>query len=428
MKSRKNPQYLAITAIVIVALLLTGQNILHFLFGLIGGGGRDQLLSLPVLILAGTFILFFVSKLHGDMIENRVYSELYHLRNLRGFLFFPSAMLFLLAISTLWSINPGYGLQKSIGFFVFCLGLSLLLLHQIRSLELFKLLLWMIFIFGIAQAIHGIVVGMTDGQHIRGLQLYALDADGVQAKVAMGIGLGRRAGMALLAGAALLLLTRSRIGKMWIILGLLVLVFTLTLSASRGALLSTLAGAAVFIPLVLHIRKIGHILLLLLVASTSYFLLEQATDLIEYRYSTHILERDIQYRFDMYEHALGVFLDNPLLGAGNGSWGTLYFGMGSNMYPHNIFAEVAAELGLAGLIVLFLFLVATARKANKVYRRAARSSDFNVVISWAIAVFIFSLVAAQTTGHIARNEWIWVAAALIFVLWNLQAAQSRHKP
>lgn len=362
------------------------------------------------------------------MIKRGVSSELYYLRNIKGFLFFPSAMLFLLMISTMWSINPGYGLQKSIGFLVFVLGLSLLLLHQIRSIELFKLLLWLIFIFGIAQAIHGIVIGFGGAQDIRGMQLYALDADGVQARVEMGIGLGRRAGMALLAGVALLLLTRSRTAKTWIFLGLLVLVFTVTMSASRGALLSTLAGAAVFILLVLHIQKTGHILLLLLVVSTSYFLLVQATDLIEYRYSAHILERDIHYRFDMYKHALGVFFDKPLHGAGNGSWGTLYFGTGSNMYPHNIFAEVAAELGLAGLIVLFLFLAATARRATKVYRQAARSGDFHVLVSWASAVFVLSLVAAQTSGHIARNEWIWVAAALIFVLWNLQTAESRQRP
>lgn len=40
MKSRSKPSYLAITAVVTAALLLTGQSILHFLFGLIGGGGQ----------------------------------------------------------------------------------------------------------------------------------------------------------------------------------------------------------------------------------------------------------------------------------------------------------------------------------------------------------------------------------------------------
>ncbi|MBZ0183555.1 MAG: O-antigen ligase family protein [Melioribacteraceae bacterium] len=62
----------------------------------------------------------------------------------------------------------------------------------------------------------------------------------------------------------------------------------------------------------------------------------------------------IAIRFDAYRLAWEIFIENPLFGAGLGSFNYEWFGSLTGTYikyPHNLFLEILAELGIIGLLI-----------------------------------------------------------------------------
>ncbi len=96
-----------------------------------------------------------------------------------------------------------------------------------------------------------------------------------------------------------------------------------------------------------------------------------------------------------YLRVLGpLFLDAPLFGAGIGGFAAA----GAGEYPHNLVAEVAAELGFVGvLLLLFWFGLAL--------RGAARSP---VLVTLVVSTSVFSLFS----GSLASNPEFWMSTAL----------------
>ena len=104
-----------------------------------------------------------------------------------------------------------------------------------------------------------------------------------------------------------------------------------------------------------------------------------------------------------------LFLASPIFGNGLGTFASLG---AADLYPHNIVAEIAGELGMAGLALLFAwFLLAL--------RAAARSP---LLMSLVVATAAFSLFS----GSIAGNAEFWIFTGIAVAMTPLREAAGRR--
>ncbi len=95
--------------------------------------------------------------------------------------------------------------------------------------------------------------------------------------------------------------------------------------------------------------------------------------------------------------AARLFIESPLIGSGFGG----FVSTGLDVYPHNLVAEVASELGLLGLLALGAWILV-------VLRATIRSALFTALIA---TTFVFAMVS----GSIAGNAEFWFFSALAVV-------------
>ena len=99
-------------------------------------------------------------------------------------------------------------------------------------------------------------------------------------------------------------------------------------------------------------------------------------------------------RATFLSRAASLFSASPLIGGGFGAFAST----GLDQYPHNLVAEVAAELGLLGLVALGAWIVV-------VLRASIRSALFTALVA---TTFVFSMFS----GNIAGNAEFWLFSAL----------------
>jgi O-antigen ligase len=106
------------------------------------------------------------------------------------------------------------------------------------------------------------------------------------------------------------------------------------------------------------------------------------------------VDPDVTSRAGYLEAALPLLLSSPAVGVGIGGFASL----GLAAYPHNLVAEIAAELGLIGLALVGVwFLIAL--------RGAARSPIL-------VALLVQTALFTQFSGSLASNTEFWLFSAL----------------
>jgi hypothetical protein len=112
-----------------------------------------------------------------------------------------------------------------------------------------------------------------------------------------------------------------------------------------------------------------------------------------------VYESDLSlaYRIERYRIAAAQFMASPLTGIGYTRG--IYSREGQD-YAHNIFLEVASELGLVGLACLAIPLLALARALVR------KRSSWELGMGAALLLFMF--IAAQTSGNLTINRLFFV--------------------
>lgn len=108
-------------------------------------------------------------------------------------------------------------------------------------------------------------------------------------------------------------------------------------------------------------------------------------------------------RRDLRAIALGAFQESPGIGIG---WGN-YPPVGELRYPHNLFLETGAELGLLGLLALLIFLAAGYVRLAKC-RSMAEARCLGAVAA--------VMVAGQFFSYDLTNRVFWVALVPLLLL------------
>lgn len=104
-------------------------------------------------------------------------------------------------------------------------------------------------------------------------------------------------------------------------------------------------------------------------------------------------------RAELWATARNAFLDSPIIGLGWGDFSTVSVLAWTQKYPHNIFLEVAAELGVLGVLSLMALLVIASLRVWK-----NRSPEVRVLA----AVAAVMLVGQQFSTDLT-NRMFWIA-------------------
>ena len=123
-------------------------------------------------------------------------------------------------------------------------------------------------------------------------------------------------------------------------------------------------------------------------------------------------EREFGGRIWLNSIALNMWEESPIIGKGIGSFALHAFSQDLRAYPHNIFTETMAELGLVGLLLLVAIFFIT-------LRMTPRKNDLMLIAPY--VVFIFYLSTAQFSSTLSDHRFLFtllgiVSASTIYLL------------
>ncbi|MFC6448349.1 O-antigen ligase family protein [Shinella zoogloeoides] len=133
-------------------------------------------------------------------------------------------------------------------------------------------------------------------------------------------------------------------------------------------------------------------------------------------------------RLELWSNAIELVQAAPWVGWGN-EWlrkwyGTTYADVGYTLI-HNGYLEIMVRHGLLGIIFLFVFAVAAARRTNDAHRRGVISSSLAAYI-YSLSFFFFCTIATNSNNRLALGESFFIlmaAAVFSFTLARRKAEQ-----
>jgi len=127
----------------------------------------------------------------------------------------------------------------------------------------------------------------------------------------------------------------------------------------------------------------------------------------------------LSFRGELLDYGWKLLQQHPLLGTG--IEGFRYYSPNAGVYkwPHNIFLEVACELGIpAGVLLCFLFGAAL-REAY--LQLSDKTSPCLMLSQVSAALLLIGIVNAMNTGDINSDRSSWLFVSLVFVVRALRS-------
>jgi O-antigen ligase len=321
----------------------------------------------------------------------------------------------LLAISLLYTLEPAYGAEKVLKFWTFTAVAGFAPFCVVEDeRDLRALLRWLL-----VAAVVGALVTMAFGQvtaanDVNNANDGRLEFGGIANTIFM-------SRMLCLGVIVAFFAPVMGLGGRWRTLLPLLGVFLAAVAAfigSRGPIVAlvlafafTLAGVVVRNPRVLRYLLV---LLVLAVAAFSFVKLPETSAARLTGVATNpaaVFEGD--GRATLYRQAIEIIAAHPLFGLGSGSF-LIYSAVVSVKdiyYPHNIFLEVAADVGLPAALLLAGMLGAL---VVGLFRRGLAEDDqTRRMLAYAVlALLLCTLFAAQFSGDINDNRTLWTTLGL----------------
>ncbi|MGB0383280.1 MAG: O-antigen ligase family protein [Ardenticatenaceae bacterium] len=114
------------------------------------------------------------------------------------------------------------------------------------------------------------------------------------------------------------------------------------------------------------------------------------------------LDMSTMGRILSYQNAISQFITSPLFGVGTKP---------NSSYPHNIFLEVASELGMLGLSIFLLLLWQLFLNTRKSLDTSSKETHYIVANLIAIGL-IYSMTISQFSGNLQHQRELWMFIAL----------------
>jgi O-antigen ligase len=125
-------------------------------------------------------------------------------------------------------------------------------------------------------------------------------------------------------------------------------------------------------------------------------------------------------RIYLYMVAARMLARSPVTGEGTGSFPSAF------KYPHNIFLEVGAEVGIVGLLAFSTLLAVSFFYVVRALLRPGYSDAQKTTMVMLGAGLAFWLTEAQFSGDITNNRLIWFFCGLISAVHATKAAPSEE--
>lgn len=352
----------------------------------------------------------------------------------RGIKFlFPVLLLFFPLLSLIYSSNPEFGLQKWMHLLIGIMPLIFAVYYFISILdkERYKKFLHILIAEALLCSIFILILSpfTYDGKYA----IFSLQWSHVI--------VGRFLSLAFLLTLFYTLEQQDKRKIFWLIICLIVLIFALTFTGLRAALL----GIAVIIILINIIYFINRKknnqsnfvilqfcnLAILLSSFTAFYFFPSerfenltAAENLSFRGDGAILSR-----LDAWESAWEMIKEKPLLGYGLGGYKTDFPPNNWIKYPHNIFLEIQVELGLTGTILFLLFLYKifrlnieggwqkseVGRQRSEAKGQKSEVGDWNLkaVSLYVKLFFVFALILAAFSKDYATQTLLWISLPVL---------------
>ena len=322
-----------------------------------------------------------------------------------------------LGISFLYTPSPEYGLIKVLRFNTFAITMFVTPLLIIKSpadskrlLSYFYFLLAVIisimlfqFIYYLTWGNFAVVLAFWNRISIPG-------ANPIQVSRYLAIGA---------AMMITLLIRKKPMESLQYFMALFAILLSIIISGSRGPLISVIIGILVYAFLyekkysariysygLLALGIVGMLLLSLPESLTQrFFDISQGSIIITQQGVKRI--STIATRFEFWSMSLQAWFSsvtNFFVGLGAGGFSSLFIWRDWHWYPHNLFFEIVAELGLVGLIIGIAFITKSYQLINTGIQRGSFTEHSALWVAGTIVMFI----AAQFSGDFNDNRILWM--------------------
>lgn len=182
-------------------------------------------------------------------------------------------------------------------------------------------------------------------------------------------------------------------------------------SYSRGAYLAT-AAAFSFYGLVK--KRIFIVAIIALVAAWQTVLPASVVDRIQMTENAEgELEGSAAHRLDLWSHATGLFMDNPVFGVGFNGFG-FTVEEGELTDTHNFYLKTLAEQGIIGFSLLVTLLVKAFLSGLRLFRKGV--TDFQR----ALGLGFMGTVIAMSVTNVFGDRWSYfVLGSYFWILWGM---------
>jgi O-antigen ligase len=136
---------------------------------------------------------------------------------------------------------------------------------------------------------------------------------------------------------------------------------------------------------------------------------------ITYRYLDFFTSDNVQElssvgsRIQLQTAAINIIMANPLFGLGLAGFEHIY-GLGN--YPHNIFLELLAELGIFGVVFYVLFIIDIFLKGIN----SSRTEKKNPLVLSCLIPLIFVSIASQVSGNLNDLRLFFFFSGIIILM------------
>jgi O-antigen ligase len=238
------------------------------------------------------------------------------------------------------------------------------------------------------------------------------------------IGLGRDAATGILVCVFLVLAARSTPVLRVLALGALPLIAVSFIAAgSRGPVVGLTVGLLTLLVLTLRERRTRiRVVLVALAAAAGALLVAQLVPGQDIERSFSVFTGSgggfsSNGRSELWHAAWQTFQQHPLLGIGVGGFASV---VPLDLYPHNIFLELGAEVGILGVVAVVVVVLGGVRALWRAHRSAALRPEVALVAALLAAAF----VNAQVSSDVTANSMLWLAAGLALGLAQRAEAEA----
>ena len=199
-------------------------------------------------------------------------------------------------------------------------------------------------------------------------------------------------------------------------------------SGSRGAAIAL--GAAILMSLILYRRFVADLACLTVLgfAVIPFIRIPEASfEYLGTLTNSRSVDSLLSFRAELLGYGWQLLRQHPLLGVG--IQGFRYHSLNAGLYnwPHNIFLEIACELGIpAALIVCVIFGSAIRESLRQMRDVLSPYLTFSYVSA---ALLLVGIVNSLNTGDINSDRSSWLFISLVFVVGGLRiraATDSLH--